>query len=75
MRKGAACATRATPAPPVPPACARLTAGDVGAVCKECACATWAMAVRTAGRKSLQPAPALEAAGPGNCAGQASVCV
>lgn len=74
MRTDAACVTQATPAPCVPPAPARLTAGVVGAVFKECAYATRAMVVRIVGRKSLPPAPAQGAAGPGNYAAQVNVC-
>lgn len=72
---GAVCATLATLAPPAPPAPARPTAGVVGAVCRDRVCAMQATAVRTVDRKSLLPAPALRAAGPGNCAVQANACV
>lgn len=75
MRMDAACVTQATPALCVPPAPAQLTAGVAGAVFKECAYATRAMAVRIVGRKSLPPVLAQGAAGPGNYAAQVNVCV
>lgn len=73
VRTGAACATQATPAPPALPAPARRIAGAAGAVCREYACATWAIAAKIVGRKNLPPAPALGAVDPGNCAALASV--
>lgn len=73
VRMGAVFVTQATLAPLAPPVPALPTAGAVGVVCRECVCAMQATVVRTVGRKSLPPAPALGAAGPGHCAAQASV--
>lgn len=75
VRTGAVCATQAIPGQHVPPAPAQLIVVAVGAVCRECACATLATVVRTVGRKSLLPVPALGAVGRGNCAAMDNVCV
>lgn len=65
----------ATQAPPAT-APARPTAGAVVAVCRACACATWASAAGTVGRKSLPASACPGAAGPRElCSMSQCVCV